>query len=123
MAIPDPAPFSVTPLEKKRGLAAGEPKSRYKMSIILNDHSVWVEALGDFLKRKENRIVFIIGNHDMELHWPSVQMDVIQAITRDPEMQSRTDSVNGSTSAIKTLSWNTVISTTIIVFVITPFIL
>ena len=66
-------------LERKRGLAAEEPKSRFKMKVILRDHSVWVEALRDFIL-KNNRVVFVIGNHDMELQWPSVRELVVQTL-------------------------------------------
>jgi UDP-2,3-diacylglucosamine pyrophosphatase LpxH len=63
-------------LEKRRGLAAEEQKSRFKMKVILNDHSVFLDALRSFVL-KGHRLVFVIGNHDMELQWPSVRQDVV----------------------------------------------
>ncbi len=76
MALPDRPGYSVSWLERRRGLTAQEPKSRYKMSVILEDHPVWLEALRDWVKAG-HRIVFVIGNHDLELHWPAVQAELI----------------------------------------------
>jgi UDP-2,3-diacylglucosamine pyrophosphatase LpxH len=36
-----------------------------------------------------NRAVFIIGNHDMELHWPSVRQDLVDGLGLTEEAQSR----------------------------------
>ncbi|OFZ22645.1 MAG: hypothetical protein A2X94_02440 [Bdellovibrionales bacterium GWB1_55_8] len=71
-----PRGVQVSWLEQRRGLAAEEPKSRFKFGVILDDHHIWVGALRDFLL-KGHRAVFIIGNHDMELYWPSVQQDLL----------------------------------------------
>jgi UDP-2,3-diacylglucosamine pyrophosphatase LpxH len=84
MKIPTPEELAswgerrrITWLERKRGLASEERKSRYKLKVILDDHPVFVEAVRDFILRG-NRVVFVIGNHDMELHWPSVRGDLIK---------------------------------------------
>ena len=80
MRMPDdPKQFNLHWLEKLRGLNAEEAKSRYKMEIILQDHQGWVVALREFLL-KGHRVVFIIGNHDIELHWPGVQKTVLDAL-------------------------------------------
>lgn len=71
-AIPEDATFRVTWLERKRGLHPQEEKSVYKMKRILSHHPLWVETMRDFLKRG-HRAVFIIGNHDLDLHFPKVQ--------------------------------------------------
>ena len=63
-------------LERIRGLSPEEAKSRFKMKEILNAHPVWVAALSEFVLAG-NRVVFVIGNHDMELHWPTVQHDLL----------------------------------------------
>ena len=76
---PKKRPFRVTWLEKKTGLNSEELKSRYKMSVILRDHSVWTDALREFVVAG-NRVVFLIGNHDMELHWPGVQEDILHTL-------------------------------------------
>ena len=75
-------------LERKRGLASEELKSRYKMKAILDDHPVFIEAVRNFILRG-NRVVFIAGNHDMELAWPSVRQDVIDRLNLPPEFRER----------------------------------
>ncbi len=72
MALPRKKMFSFTWFERARGLASEEAKSRYKMRVIMTDHNVFVDAMRAFVM-KGNRVVFVIGNHDVELHWPSVQ--------------------------------------------------
>ena len=79
MAVPDDPGFPVSWLERRRGLNAEEAKSRFKIQRILQDHPVFVEALSTFLANG-HRVVFVIGNHDMELHWPSVQRDIVRAL-------------------------------------------
>jgi len=79
----DPKQFKMHWLERRRGLNAEEAKSRFKMEVILQDHQTWVAALREFIL-KGNRVVFIIGNHDIELHWPGVQNAVRQSL-RLPE--------------------------------------
>jgi UDP-2,3-diacylglucosamine pyrophosphatase LpxH len=66
-------------LERSRGLAAEEEKSRFKMKVILNDHPVFLDAVRSFIL-KGHRAVFVIGNHDIELQWPSVRQDVVDRL-------------------------------------------
>jgi UDP-2,3-diacylglucosamine pyrophosphatase LpxH len=82
MTIPEDGGFKTNWLERLRGLRAEEDKSEFKMGVILKDHFVWVEALQDFLRRG-HRLVFVIGNHDVELHWPRVQERLLQTLTPD----------------------------------------
>jgi UDP-2,3-diacylglucosamine pyrophosphatase LpxH len=49
------------------------------METIIHDHPVWFDALGKFL-RDGNRAIFIIGNHDIELHWPAVQSAISERL-------------------------------------------
>ena len=77
--VPSKAPFSVTWLERARGLRSEEKKSLFKIRMILSDHDVWVKALSRFVEQG-HRVVFVIGNHDMELHWPSVQQDIVDSL-------------------------------------------
>jgi len=76
MAIPEDPDFTVSWLERKRGLKPEEPKSCFKIRRILEDHTVFVRALRAFLL-KGHRVVFVIGNHDIELHWSSVQQEIL----------------------------------------------
>jgi UDP-2,3-diacylglucosamine pyrophosphatase LpxH len=59
-------------LERARGLGSEEWKSQFKMKVIIENHPRWFEALGQFIAQG-HRAVFIVGNHDVELYWPSVQ--------------------------------------------------
>lgn len=75
----DPKQFKLHWLEKRRGMNAEEAKSKFKMEVILQDHQAWVAALREFIL-KGHRVVFIIGNHDIELHWPGVQATILSAL-------------------------------------------
>lgn len=79
MALPEDAPYKISWLEQKRGLHPEESKSSFKIRRILEDHKQWVSALRDFLM-KGHRAVFVIGNHDLELHFPQVQRDIMEAL-------------------------------------------
>ncbi|MEN9723121.1 MAG: hypothetical protein RJB38_1107 [Pseudomonadota bacterium] len=85
MRLPDdPKQFKIHWLERLRGLNAEEAKSRFKMEVILQDHQGWVVALREFLLLG-HRVVFIIGNHDVELHWPGVQKTIIDTLNLPDE--------------------------------------
>ena len=86
MRIPEKPEFHVSWLERRRGLAAEEAKSRFKLKTVFEDHPVWVESLKQFVAAG-HRIVFVIGNHDIEFYWPSVQQD-IHAALGDPDKKS-----------------------------------
>lgn len=88
MRLPLHPGFKISWLEKKRGLNPEEDKSRFKIEIILNDHHVWVQALREFIQ-SGNHVIFIIGNHDIELHWPAVQREVIRALRLEEEESKR----------------------------------
>lgn len=87
MTLPNPDEMAEWPgwlhkfswLERKRGLAAEEHKSRFKLKVILNDHALFVDAVRSFIL-KGNRVVFVIGNHDIELQWPSVRHDLVKRL-------------------------------------------
>lgn len=75
MRLPKEPVFRVGLLEKRRGLFPREERSRFKIEVILKDHAEFVRALREFLMRG-NRVVFVIGNHDLELHFPEVQEEI-----------------------------------------------
>jgi UDP-2,3-diacylglucosamine pyrophosphatase LpxH len=79
MRLPLHTRFHISWLERKRGLNPEEEKSRFKIETILHDHPVWVKALTKFI-RAGNRVVFVIGNHDIELHWPLVQREILKGL-------------------------------------------
>jgi UDP-2,3-diacylglucosamine pyrophosphatase LpxH len=88
MRLPLHPIFHVSWLEKIRGLYAEEEKSRFKMEVILSDHTVWVKAIQDFV-RKGNSVVFVIGNHDVELHWPLVQKEIFKNLELTDDERKR----------------------------------
>ncbi len=69
-------------LERARGLGSEEWKSNFKMKLIIEDHPQWFEVLGNFI-RAGHRAIFVIGNHDLELYWPSVQRQICDALGLD----------------------------------------
>ena len=75
VTTPEDPTFHVSWLEKKRGLYPKPEKSRFKIQKILKDHPQFVEGLSDFIRRG-HRVVFIIGNHDLEIHYTEVQEEI-----------------------------------------------
>ena len=88
LKLPKKPPYRVSWLEKIRGLSSEENKSRFKMNIILDDHFIFVETIREFIKNG-NKVVFIIGNHDMELHWLSVREEIINRLDLNTEQRER----------------------------------
>lgn len=84
VALPENPPYRVTWLEKKRGLHPQADKSEFKIRKILNDHPVWTESLRWFL-RQGHRAVFVIGNHDLELHFKNVQQTILDHLNLPEE--------------------------------------
>jgi UDP-2,3-diacylglucosamine pyrophosphatase LpxH len=78
--------FRISWLEKKRGLFPQEAKAVFKMRKILTDHEVFVKGLRNFLLAG-NQVVFIIGNHDLELHFPEVQKEIELALRLPEELK------------------------------------
>lgn len=64
--LPEPA-MGLHPsyMERIRGLAPTEAKSLFKLSRILADHPVFVAAV-QRLTTSGARVVFVVGNHDLE---------------------------------------------------------
>jgi UDP-2,3-diacylglucosamine pyrophosphatase LpxH len=77
--VPSAPEGKVDWLARLRGLASEEWMSRFKMEVIVRDHPLWFAALRRFLARG-HRVVFVLGNHDLELAWPSVQRVVLDAL-------------------------------------------
>jgi len=86
--LPEDPTYYISWLERRRGLHPQEEKSVFKIETILRDHSVWVAALRDFVL-KGNRVVFTIGNHDLELHFPGVQKAILLALYLPQEKQQQ----------------------------------
>ena len=82
LALPDDR--EVDWLSNMRGLGTEEWMSLFKMDVIINDHPVWFGAVKNFIANG-NRVVFIVGNHDIELYWPSVQQRIYDVLETDDE--------------------------------------
>ena len=80
-AVPEEPAWPLSRGERRRGLRATAEKSAWKLARILSDHPVLVDALGRFLAAG-HRIVYVMGNHDRELHFPEVQ-EVLRGALRD----------------------------------------
>ena len=84
LVMPDQPPYRVSWLERARGLHPEEAKSVFKFDQILQDHDVWVDAIR-WLVLRGHRVVFVIGNHDLELHWRSVQSRFLEVLALPEE--------------------------------------
>lgn len=89
-AVPDDPPWSVSLSERARGLDATEEKSAWKLSRVLDFHPVLLDALADLIAAG-HRIVYVVGNHDREIHFPAVRETLWQALrdrltTRGPKL-------------------------------------
>lgn len=78
-SIPQYPLFRISKVEKARGLFPIEDRSQYKIQVILRDHPLFIESLRNFI-RTGNRVVFVIGNHDLELHFISVQKEILDTL-------------------------------------------
>lgn len=88
LKMPDEPVYRVSWLEKHRGLFPIEERSRFKIEVILTDHAEWVRSLREFVLRG-NRVVFVIGNHDLELHFPLVQEEVFKHLALPEDMKGQ----------------------------------
>lgn len=79
LEVPDDGERPVDWLARLRGLSSEAWMSAFKMECIIRDHPVWFDALRSFLDRG-HRVVFVLGNHDLELNWPEVQRLVLDAL-------------------------------------------
>jgi len=78
-AIPQKPTFKITNFEKVNTMFSQLEKSIFKTEVIIKDHPIWFKSLTRFVEAG-NRVVFIIGNHDLELHYEEVQRIIRKAI-------------------------------------------
>lgn len=64
-----------------------EESSKKKLQLILDAHKEVMQALNDFLKVKNKKVTFIIGNHDAELVFDSLKEMVLNCF--DKEVRDR----------------------------------
>lgn len=86
--LPLDPPYRLNWVEITRGLNPEEHKSTFKIQKIITDHPIWFGELSSFIKRG-NKVVFVIGNHDLELHFPRVQEKIKEALNLTGEELDR----------------------------------
>lgn len=84
LSLPKEPHFRISWLEKKRGLSSRPERSKYKIEVILRDHEQFVSAIRNFVIAG-NQVVFIIGNHDLEMHYAIVQETILEKLNLPKE--------------------------------------
>ena len=87
-ALPPKAPMLVDWLSRLRGLHSEEWCSRFKIGRIIADHEPFFRALREWVN-KGHRAVFVVGNHDLELYWSTVQTHVREVMRLPEDDQDR----------------------------------
>ncbi len=85
-AVPDNDPWPISSSERKRGLNPTEEKSVWKLELVLSQHPIFVDTLADFV-RSGHRLVYVMGNHDREFHFPRVQQVLVDALEESARVQ------------------------------------
>ncbi|MDP6946304.1 MAG: metallophosphoesterase, partial [Myxococcota bacterium] len=67
---------------QEMGLPSTEPWSVFKMRRLLDDHRAFVGGLARFVARG-NRVAFVMGNHDRELAFESVQAVLLRRLVNE----------------------------------------
>lgn len=85
--VPEDPPWPVAQIERQRCLDPTESKSIWKLNRILEYHPVHLSTLARFLGAG-HKLVFIIGNHDRELHFSGVQEAFVNAVEQSAEAEN-----------------------------------
>lgn len=85
---PESPVFRVRFLERHRGLFPTPERSLYKIQAIVRDHEPFFRALSDFVGRG-HRAIFVIGNHDLELHFSDVREEIVRALNLPDDARER----------------------------------
>lgn len=87
-SYPKDAIYKISWLEKIRGLKPREERSLYKIDRIIEDHPIFFSALSEFVKAG-NRVIFIMGNHDVELQFFTVQRAIRNSMRLNPDQDDQ----------------------------------
>ncbi len=79
MSLPEKAIYSISWLERWRGLFPKQERSVFKIKVVLEEHKKFIDSLTEFINAG-NDLIIIPGNHDVELHFPDVQSEILQAL-------------------------------------------
>jgi len=78
-AVPEAPDWPVRAAERLNGLDPTADKSVWKLEHMLSFHGEFTSALTRFLGRG-HRIVYVLGNHDREFHFPEVKAAFVAAL-------------------------------------------
>ncbi len=78
-AVPEEPPWPLRPGERRRGLEPTAPRSAWKLRRILQHHPTFAELVAEVLERG-HRLVYVLGNHDRELHFAEVRQVLLEAV-------------------------------------------
>lgn len=78
-SVPVHPPWKVSWLERRCGLFSSPEKSVWKLQAILEDHPLFLDTLASFISGG-GKVVYILGNHDREMHFGKTQEVLHQAI-------------------------------------------
>ncbi len=78
-ATPDDPTWPVSGAERRRGMNPTEAKSAWKLQRILDDHPIFIGTLVRVLAAG-HRVVYVMGNHDMEFHFDAVKQTLMSEI-------------------------------------------
>lgn len=87
VTVPEQPTFRISWLERARGMKPLPEKSLFKIKQIVKDHPIWFNALKKFLQNG-HAAIFVIGNHDLELHFENVQEEILKTLELKPEIQN-----------------------------------
>ena len=86
--LPEDPIYRISWIERSRGLFPEEDKSLFKLQAILDDHPDFFQALRSFVQ-DGHKVVFIAGNHDVELLYPKLQQALVAHLNLQKEEQER----------------------------------
>ena len=78
-ALPSNPRWPIRQREHQAGLDPTPAKSVWKLERILDDHPQFVDTLVEVLARG-HRVVYVLGNHDRELHFPETQQALLHRL-------------------------------------------
>lgn len=99
--LPRDGRFRTSWMERRRGLAPTEAKSAWKMGRILDDHPEFVAVLREHVVDGHD-LVFVTGNHDVDLLWPEVQATLRRRLDID---RTATDPSGGLRGDVRFCDW------------------
>jgi len=79
--VPEPLDEALHPHDRRYGVGGRQQSATVKMRAMIAHHAVVFRALGRFVGAG-HQLAIVIGNHDIELHWPSVQAAFTEGVVQ-----------------------------------------